>query len=172
MINIILTSALISTFASSIVTILLRRIDFRQQYDKLIIEKRIEAYQYIEQMLHEINLLHLFEGKQYSVIFESLERLHNYMKNAEKISHDRLWISNITFNKLLELNTILSTIEHDVFEKKRGEIELRDNGIKFHKDIQTLSRSISNLITEDYISLFSISKFFNDKKKYLKQTLK
>lgn len=168
--NIILTSGLvagtISTIISYIVSVQLKRVDFKHEYYKEILKKRLSSYQYIEAQLALLKSVVLDEddSRMYHIIFSyGEEKLLEYQKNIHLAMSYSLWIDENTVRKIEELNELFYNLNNKVNDKTDDEII----GIakKYYQNISNLRFELENATKKGLYNLHDIKKAFKVSKK-------
>lgn len=127
--NLILTSTLIAGIVSSIVSFLisiqLKKVDFKHEYYKEILKKRLTSYQYIEAQLALLKTVVLDEKdhKPYHIIFSYGEdKLIEYQKNMVMAMGYSFWIDEDTVQSIEKLNELFYGVNLKVNGKSNNEI--------------------------------------------------
>jgi hypothetical protein len=167
--NLILTSGLfaglISAIVSYLISVRLKKLDFKNEYYKEILKKRLVAYQYIEGQLAVLKTVVLDEvdGKPYHMMFSHTEvEFFDYQKNLVMAMSFSLWIDDETTENLEKLNEIFYNLNIKAFEKSN--IELIELGKKYYKHISDLRFQLENSTKKGLYNLHDIDKAFKTKK--------
>ena len=141
--NIILTSSLvagiISTFVSYFVSVRLKQLDFKNEYYKEILKKRLMAYQYIETQLAVLKSVVLDENDNlpYHSIFSYGDvEFFDYQKNLIMAISYNLWIDEKTTNILEKLNDLFYSL--NIKTNGLSEIEMHSLGKKYYQKISDI----------------------------------
>lgn len=110
-ITIILASSVIATVLSTIInyfiSVRLKRLDYKNEYYKTIIQKRLEVYQYIEEQITYLRAVMIDENdnKIYHALFnEGFEKAIDLQNNLIMAIAYSLWIDKDTSDYLQEMN--------------------------------------------------------------------
>ncbi|MFN6380353.1 MAG: hypothetical protein ACK4WD_13825 [Flavobacteriales bacterium] len=158
----ILTSTLIASVVSVLINFgvsrILKKIDFKHEYYKKVIDKRIAVYDCIEDqiMILKLSVIDVRDLKVYHRIFSLGEKL--YEESTEPISKaslNSLWINLETREKVLELKNLLNeAFLEGIYDDKA----LISYGKKHYEKIYTLRDEIEVLIQKDILELYDFSK--------------
>lgn len=172
--NLILTSSLIAGIVSAIVSyfisVRLKNLDFRNEYYKEILKKRLTAYQYIESQIMVLKsvILDKKDNLPYHLIFSYSDReFFDYQKNLIMAINYSLWIDNKTTNILEKLNELFYSL--NIKTKGSTEIEMQNIGKQYYQKISDLRFELENSTKEGLYDLHDIKKAFKTKKKNTKR---
>ena len=144
------SSSIIATFLSAIINQYFKKIEFRNDYYKIIIQKRIEAYENIEAQIQilKVSILDESDGKSYHRIFYSDEYFNELTSPLLKANSNSLWINKKTNEKLIQLLHIFNKVR---FENKD---DLTEAGKKYYWEIAYLRDDLENLVRNDLLKLY------------------
>jgi hypothetical protein len=117
--SIILTSTVIATFLSSAINAVVghyaKQRDFKNDYYKTIIQRRIQAYEQVEALVVKLKTSILDkDDKLYHFLFSDEEgKLDTYLNSYADIHPHQLWMSETLFEKLRELQDIMFAYKED-----------------------------------------------------------
>ncbi|MCO5252613.1 MAG: hypothetical protein M9949_14490 [Candidatus Kapabacteria bacterium] len=161
-----LISVIISTISAVVVGLVLKRYDFKSEYYKLIIRKRLKAYSYIEKHLTILKSTFIDEDdKQYHSIFYYGHENYNLKLQAfEQSMVENIWFTPETIECLLELNELYFSIARQVAKvKDKSNRSLIEIGKEHFQKINELGGKLQDSVKEDLLNLHNI-KSFNKKK--------
>tara|TARA_R110002012_G_scaffold99170_2_gene237084 strand:+ start:1896 stop:2444 length:549 start_codon:yes stop_codon:yes gene_type:complete len=173
--TIILTSSLIAGVISSLISffisVTLRKMDFRNDYYKEILKKRLYAYQFIENQIVVMKAVVLGDdGKPYHMIFsQGEEKLLEFQKDMGLAITYSLWIDDKTSNSLDELNNLFFNINNQVYGK--SEDDVIKIGQKYYQKVADFRISLENDIKNGLYDLHDIKKIFKRKTKSSKRII-
>ena len=123
----VVVSGIISTAMSYFVSVKLKDLDYRNEYYKQIIERRLNAYQNLEKPISELKGIlldttkldqepyHMFMSIGKSGFYEFLACVMNAFS-------DNLWLDDETNDNLEHLNQVLLVIGNEISDKSDEEI--------------------------------------------------
>ena len=162
LIKIILTSTLIASIISSIVSALisikLKTLDYKNEYYKRILTKRLNAYQFLERQISVLKSTVLGDdGKPYHLIFSYGEdKFQEFQENLFLAMAYSIWINNVTVEKMEKLNEIFFMISRK-YQIVDG-TDLIEVGKKYYNQIANLRNDIEISVRNDLINLHNFSK--------------
>jgi len=108
----IVIATVLSTIVSTVVSIKLKSLDYRNEYYKKILDKRLEAYKFLEKQIAILKNIVLDEdGQPYHVIFSYGEsELHKFQLNLHVAIAYCIWIHEDTVNEMENLNELFFKI--------------------------------------------------------------
>ncbi|WP_141226064.1 hypothetical protein [Flavobacterium fluvii] len=176
-INLILTSTLVagivSTFVSYIISIRLKKLDFKNEYYKEILKKRLTAYEYIEAQLGVLKTVVLDEtdGKPYHLMFSYGDKeFFDYQKNLLMAISLSLWIDDDTTNSLEKLNELFYNL--NIKTHKKSKTEIIEVGKKYYQKISDLRFHLENSTKKGLYNLHNVDKAFKTKNKNTKREIR
>jgi len=162
LIKVILTSSLIagilSAIVSAIVSIKLKNLDYKNEYYKKILEKRLEAYKFLETQISVLKTSAIDEdGKAYHIIFSyGYDQFREFQQNLFAAMAYSLWINKGTIDQMEKLNEIFFKISRKTSGNPEILIQLgKDNYRPIAKQRQLLEDAVRN----DLLNLHNIKKF-------------
>jgi len=167
LINVILTSSLIASVLSAIisltVSIKLKNLDFKNEYYKIILGKRLEAYKYLEAQIAVLKSSVLDEdGKSYYTIFAyGEEKFYEFQQNLFAAQAYNMWINDKTAKEMDKLNDLFYTISRKIESKE--EAELIRIGKEHYHEIVKHRRALELSVREDLLNLYNLRKFRKSK---------
>jgi hypothetical protein len=155
---IILSSALISAIVSGLTSFIIERRKFSQEYWKIAIEKRLDVYEQIEQVLIFFQTTNLIKERPCHLAFLSVESFSDIQTKLAMLTWKRNWISTNVFNKIIELNRLFyecNSLETDQ--------DVNNFGVKHYNEIAIIRDNILKLTTKDYLQMPDVKRFFKSK---------
>ena len=168
--EIALTSSLIAGTVSSLISyffsIRLKKVEFKNNYFKEIINRRLDAYNQIDTFISHLKAVVVDEktGEAYHFILgQNSQKFIEAQVNLQQSILKSLWIDENTSSKLEEINYFFFNIILEIENKKQEEIILI--GKKHYNKISDLRFDLENCLREDLYSLHKVEKIFKKKKK-------
>tara|TARA_R110002033_G_C3788421_1_gene230073 strand:+ start:35 stop:595 length:561 start_codon:yes stop_codon:yes gene_type:complete len=157
----VLTSSLISSLLTVFFQWIFKFIDFKNDFNKKIIDKRLNAYEKIENTIWSLSLKTQDGNKAWLTILSSSEYYNNFTVNLVFNIKQSIWISNELNSKLTELNVFLTNLENKYMPKKDSDFETI--GEKHMTDITLLRDEIKYIYFKDFNKIHDVSSFLKDK---------
>ena len=169
---IISSSAVIAALVSSIASFWINRWSQRKSYDneyyKIIINKRIEAYAFIERQILVTKATVLDDdGKPYYLFFNKKhDKYYEFQQNLFIASCNSMWLSTSILDTLNKMKQLFLTIDQEITDNEAHNIEI---GKKYYSQIQKIRDEVEKSFLIDFANLHDINSFFKDKKKGYKE---
>ncbi|MBS2101138.1 hypothetical protein [Carboxylicivirga linearis] len=169
LIKIALSSSVIAGIVSAIVsyfiTLKLKKYDFKTEYFKEILKKRLTAYQYIENQIGILKGVVIDDDrKSYHLIFDNGEtKFLEYQQNLFIAISYSLWIDDETVKDLEKLNSLFFNLNNHVHDKNNDEIVMI--GKEYYQRISDLRFKLENSVKRGLYNLHDVKKAFRTKKK-------
>ncbi len=153
-------AGIISAIVSYFITIRLKKLDFRNEYYKEILKKRLVAYEYIETQISVLKAVVLGDdGKPYHMIFgEGENKLLEYQQNLFLAVNKSLWIDQETTKSLERLNDFFFNINNKAYGK--NEAEIIEIGQQYYKKLSDLRFELENSTKKGLYNLHDMKKAF------------
>lgn len=151
---------IISVLTSWIVSLSLKHMDYKNDYRKMIINKRIKAYEELEKIFFEFNIVKTHKKKKYLKIFTDADSAFKFNKLiARTLASQKLWIDTKTY--------ILCGNLLDLCKIENGKSSLK-HGIKNFTKIDKLGSKLEFSIISDLKTLHDTDKYLENKGNNLK----
>jgi hypothetical protein len=155
----ILSSSLLSAAISAIVVTRTKQQEYRNEYYKMVLQKRIAAYEEIQRLIVNFKTASMDEdGKFYHATFavmgEELDSLHQLLL---RISYVAVWISDDLFSVTREITVLL-------FEGTPEDKNWIDFGKKHYSQFSDIRSRLEEYYSRDMLRLYEIPKFLKNKK--------
>lgn len=165
----ILSSTLVSAIVSGIITLYMKRVDYKQEYYKQIINKRLEAYSYIETQLSVLKSSTLDTESRdphpYYMIFAfGYEKYLEFQQNLFTAISKNIWINQETSESLDKLSRLFFKITSSIKDITDRE-ELIKLGKIYYKEIAALRYEIEILCRNDLFFLYNFKDLKKNKKR-------
>ena len=172
MIGLILSSSAVAAVVSSVCSYIIQRStlarSYKQDYYKMIIGKRMEAYQYIESQIADLKTAVVDDrtGEGYHMIFnEGDSKYWQYQSNLHLALTHSMWLSENMINALVALNQLFLTINAEINKDMMHNISV---GKKYYSQLADARTDVENNLKTDLLTLYDVKNFLNKKteKKY------
>lgn len=158
-------AAIVSSIASYIINILTHKRKYKDDYYKMVIAKRMDAYSKVEVVILSLKKLVVDESDNclYNVIFNnSHEDFFAFQVQLYEIAANSVWLSKDMYNALSELNLLFTQIDSQVLDDGSNLLIL---GKQNRKKIADIRIRIEDIFRKDILSLHEIEDFLKDKNK-------
>ena len=169
-ITIIISSSVLAAILTSIFNFIIQNLNYKREYYKKIIDKRIEALEQIIDLSNQLKVMtHLENGQICNIIFTKGEDYYNrFIILLALTVNQSFWLNDELNETLLELNIFL----HEEIENKielGNEIDRSSQlillGIDSLNKIREFRTKIEKQLLEDFSSMQRIRTFINSKRK-------
>ncbi|MDR2970706.1 MAG: hypothetical protein LBU83_02075 [Bacteroidales bacterium] len=167
-ITIILTSTLVASIVSILVTHITilrqKRVDFRNEYYKIILAKRLKAYQFVETQIAVLKSVVVeSDGKPYHVIFSYGEdKFIEFQQNLLLAISYGLWIDDGTMKELEKLNELFFSLNNQIRSKAQNEI--LNVGKIYYQKISDTRLKLENSVIKGLYELHDVRKILRTQK--------
>ncbi len=175
-ITLILTSsviaAILSAFVSALVSIKLKQMDYKNEYYKIIINKRLESYQFLENQIALLKGVALGNDKKpYHMIFSyGIDDFGKFQQNLMMAMSYSIWIEDSTIKVMEELNDVFFSIGEKIENFTQDQII--EIGKDYYDVIAELRATLDNCVRKDLFNLHKIKKHsLKEKNIYAKRTV-
>lgn len=158
--QVILSSALVSGAVSGAIAgwfgIRLKREEYASAYYKLVLERRLAAYEEVEKLILSIKTAVVDDDRGiYHLLFANDDDYANVYKRLQATSLVSLWITDELFALTRELNLL-------IFSQMK-ETELIEFGKKNYKAVAELRTKMERIHSTDMLVLHDIAQFLKSK---------
>ena len=150
---------------------ILRSNDFKNEYYKKVIYKRMDAYELVNLNIINLKSSHYDtdDKKAYHFIFAyDLDYYHEYLDGLRLAIASGNWLSDKLIDKLVEINSLLNKLPDSVY-RDDSPSEVKKILISFGKEnyikIAELRSELESVFTSDLIDLYKVEKFLRSQKK-------
>jgi hypothetical protein len=156
-------SALIGVAVGALIagafTLRAKRNDYVNDYFKIVLSKRVEAYEHLEALIRMYKSTVVDkDNKAYHIAFASDELSSTAFYKMTEATNNGLWLTHETSDVLRDLNYILF-----------GEPDKKDERIAFGKqhyeEVATLREKLEKCLASDMLELHKIAKFLKARKR-------
>ncbi len=154
----VFTSAFFATIVSGYVSYALKKMDYKNEYYKVIIQKRLEAYSLIDEHLSELMLQFMDDSqKGYYAVFVNKNSLQLFINRFKPIFASSTWIGSEVIKKYIELK---KTTNDFIIENNNNysEDHMKVFAVKYYPEINVIHKSLMEIIKKDYLTLYKIKK--------------
>jgi len=166
-IPIVLTSSFLSSVLTSAINWLIQKNNYKNEYYKKILDRRLDAYENVETLIASMKVLIHSESGQLCNDFCSFgkSKFDGYMNSIVLVITKSLWLNPEISNLLSEYNVfLLQNIEYKIDKNINCDDELERLGILNRDKIQDFRHKIENLLYKDLKNLHKIKAFFAQKR--------
>lgn len=156
-------AAIVSSIASYIINILTHKRKYKDDYYKMVIAKRMDAYSKVEVIILSLKKLVRDESDDclYNVIFNnSQEEFFAFQTQLYEIAANSVWFSKDMYNALSELNLLFTQIDSQVLDDGSNLLIL---GKQNRKKIADIRIRLEDIFRRDILSLHKIEEFLKNK---------
>lgn len=158
-------ASVISAIASFVNNRLAHNREYKDDYYKMVIAKRMDAYSKVEVIILSLKKLVRDESDDclYNVIFNnSQEEFFAFQTQLYEIAANSVWFSKDMYNALSELNLLFTQIDSQVLDDGSNLLIL---GKQNRKKIADIRIRIEDIFRKDILSLHKIEVFLKAKNK-------
>lgn len=168
----IVTAIISSSVISSIIALtfnwIMQNINYKRDYYKKIIDKRIEAYELLNKAISQMAIQTQLENKITSGICANEEVYNFFMVSLGEVLLKSIWIKPRTSAKLTKLNIfLLNNIGNKINSTLSGneiEEQYQSLGIEHFEQIRKFREEIMVLVNNDFKDLYKVNSFFTKEK--------
>ena len=166
-ITLVLTSSVFSAVLTSTVNWFLQKANYRTDYYKKILDKRLQSYEIAHKILSILTSNdQLPDGKICLEIFaRGKNTYHDFYRQLLSAKDVSFWLSDDLTNKLSELNYFLLNNIDSKVNQATFDSDLLELGLKHGASIKKIRADLENILYADLFSLHKVEKFLNRKPK-------
>lgn len=155
-------AAIVSAVASYLINLLMQKRKYKDDYYKMVIQKRMEAYANIENLckLLKTTTTCTKTHRQFCICFENIDSLLRLCVTSALTLANNVWITQNLCKELYELNELLVRTEEDCF--KNG-VEVKNVGVELYEEIKARQIRIEKLYIKDILNLYDVKHFLKSK---------
>ncbi len=148
---------IVGALLTFIATMIVNRVSYRNEYYKMIIEKRIKAYNNVERLLYSIKSESLKCLLKMHVLRDA-NALKSLKLEIKKVKDDSVWLSE-------KMKVAVSSLINAIYSFEEKPIEnLTANDTKNLSDeIKAMGLVIEDILVEDLKSLHKVRRFLRNK---------
>lgn len=170
-------NAVITAVISALVTNLClwwhKKTDYKREYYKKIIDKRIIAYEKLSNGIAFVGLKATYslgdKANEMHVCFENLKKLKEANEKIVSLKSEMCWLSKDINFKLKKLNDIFANLLDEVIEDNNAGnywtiTDAIEEGFRLYDEVENLLKTIKILIANDIATLYDVESFFKEQK--------
>lgn len=168
--NVILTSSIIASIFSAIISYVvskrLKVIDFKNEYYRELVKKRLAAYQSVENFISVLRgvILDETDKKAYHVIFAfGYSEVINKQAELMNSIANGIWVDNDTMIKLERLNSLFFNINSKTLKKSNEEVI--NIGKEYYQKLSDLRFELEVATKKGLYDLHDVAKLLRKSKK-------
>ena len=154
----VVTSGLVASVVAGWFTLRSKHNEYANTYYKMILERRLAAYEEVEQLIADIKATCADNDQLYHLMFSKDDDHANIYGRLYRTTSKALWLTDDLFLLILEFNKL-------VFTGTAQGIGLIAFGKKHYKTIGEIRTKLEKLHTRDMLKLYDIPAFLKHKKK-------
>lgn len=161
-ISIVLSSSLLAAGLTFFGNRWLQRDSYKRDYYKKLLDKRLEAYEAVENILGQLSRHSQLDDGRISPMICALGQDHfsHFLLSIMQAVSKSIWLGDKTGMKLTELNIfLLSHIDHKIDENEEYDSQLIELGAQQRDHIKSFRRELGQLLYKDLQSLHDIESF-------------
>lgn len=146
-------ATIISVIVSSLVAIRLKNLDYKNEYYKKILDKRLEAYKYLETQISVLKLSVVGSDRRpyYSIFSHGEQKFYEFQLNLHAAIATGMWMNDKTSNLMDRFNDLFFKISNEISSPSNE--ELIEVGKKYYDEIGTMRAQLENSVREDLMTL-------------------
>lgn len=162
-------AAVVSAVASYIISLLMQKRKYKDDYYKMVISKRMEAYEYVEKQIAVLKLIMADEdGKTYPMMFGG--GVKEFYEGQESLSFamtHSLWLSEDMADALNVLQQDLLILSRLITDDAESNIAL---GKEWCQKLRQDRKVIEECLKKDMLTLYQVSSFLHRNRKSKRKT--
>lgn len=167
----IITSSLIAAVVSVGASYIFRFIDFRNDYYKEVIKRRMDVYAQIEDMLQNLSK-YTPSQECHSIFLQGYDHFLDFKISVTGLVTRKIWIGSDTYSQLQKLERILvEELTNPDFEdsysrgdKSEMSQKLKEAGRRRYTETSQIVHDLLDSISKDFLELHNIKPFLKTKK--------
>lgn len=166
-ITLVLTSSVISAGLTSWVNWLIQRNNYKNDFFKKLLDKRLSAYEQVESLIGILRpLIHYEQGRLCNLFLtHGKEHFDNFVISLAATSFNSIWLNEKISDKITEFNVfIIQEIDYQIDENKNVDEELIRLGIMNREKIKSFRLEFEKLLYNDLKNLHKLKPFLKNLK--------
>lgn len=156
----VLASGVISAIISSVFGLWQKKMDYRQSYYKLVLDKRIKLYEEIQLVLSNFVIFRTDDNasfaKTYYIAIADKSKLENILDIMTACAKNKIWFSRDMFNEFHDLYAILLRCYSD------DEKAIILNVSKKNIEIDEIVAKMRDILAKDLLELYDVPNFLHE----------
>jgi hypothetical protein len=137
-----------------------KRSEYENAYFKMVLERRIQAYEQVEALITKIKIAVLDDDRQpYHLLFSDNETKDTTYTALLSVMASALWLSDDLFDETRKLNVLIYS-----GSEGSGAENLISFGKKNYREVAELRTRVEKLHARDMLTLHEVPKFLRSKK--------
>lgn len=156
----VILSAIVAYFTS----INTQKNSYRNEYYKTIIQKRLDAYNFIDTqlMVMRVTMYDNDDGKYYHMFFDNEgTKYFEYQNNLTQATIRSIWISADMLDAIIALSRIFYEISDKITDDKDDNIKV---GKAYYDRLRNAQIKVSKALVTDIADLYDVDSFIKRKK--------
>ena len=153
-------AAIVSSIASYVINTLMQKRRFRDDYYKMVIEKRMAAYQGIEDYIRllKTSVLDKTDGKPYNayIFGKTIHEFYEMQAYLAQLISQSLWLSESMIEALEELQQHILTIEEEIQLNKKT---IQSIGKSWYNELGKTRKKIAKCLMKDLRDMVDVEGF-------------
>jgi hypothetical protein len=159
----IISSSVLASTLTSFVNWIIHRSNYRNEYYKSILSKRLSAYEQVNSIVYDLSILINMGDYVVPRICTSKEYYDDFIIKVANTNIHSFWVSSRVAGKLTEINIFLiNRIENHIGDDDDYDTRLEELGELHMESIRDLRRQLSTLMVEDFRKLYKIRSFLRN----------
>lgn len=157
-----LVSVVLSAAVSYYVAIFLKDREYKKEYYKKVIEKRMAAYQLVENVILELQYHKIANGLRFHCIYADHDSYVAFVNTLQPAVKSSMWLSVEVESRVSALNRFI----YDVAMKYPKEVpgNLRKGGAESYDDIHRMQNLLKDFMRRDMYHLHDAERFFKSRR--------
>lgn len=165
----IISSSLLSAALTAIVNWNLHNSNYKKEYYKKILDKRLEAFEIIQEIAGKLSFRTQLDDYVIPAICFDNKYFENFVFLLASGVNTSFWLDHSTSNKITELNVfLLNNISNHIdptWSDDRKIEEYHKLGNLHSEEIRNFRRDLQGLINNELKNLHNVNKFFSNNRK-------
>jgi hypothetical protein len=163
----VISSSVIAAGLTSLVNILIHRSNYRNDYYKAVLTKRMDAYEVVNKIVSQMSNIITLGNWAIPQICESKKHYDDFCLALSL--RNPLWLSDEMCDKLTEINVFLMNEIDNKIDRTISEVEqnqkFQNFGYLYFKEIRSYRTELTDLMNRDFRRLHKIKSFLKNSKK-------
>jgi hypothetical protein len=161
----IITSSVLAAILTKVFDYFFNRMNYKRDYYKKIIDKRLEAYEILNKVLYETHGTIMDSNVKFNRIYDEPKEYYLFVSSLEEATKIRIWYSVKTALNLIELLEFLAfSPGQENIDINTPEHEFHNFGVRHLKRFNELKEKLESSILDDFSSLDDIQVFLKQYK--------
>jgi hypothetical protein len=171
--TIVLTSSVLAAGLTSVVNYLIQRNNYKYDYHKKVIDKRMLAYQKLFEVNGMLEIINFSRAGKKSHAFLSSKAMYDtYILNLGKSGFEGIWYSNELSSMMTELNIYLYSKFNDLVESDGDVVDqILSIAEDSYEDVYAFKCKINQQLVSDLLVLHKVEDFLNSKNDKQRESL-